>query len=227
LNWIFIHGAGCTGAVFAAQTAALGGVAIDLPGHAAPGAPSSIRECSDAVFAELDARGLHDVILCGSSMGGAIAIECALRHDPRVRGIALLGSGAKLRVAPSIIQGIERDFENTARTAASYFFSEATPERVDAVVAMMRAVGAEQTARDYRACDAFDRTGDLEKIDVPVVAITGEHDVMTPPKFAHFIAERVPHGSVTIVPDAGHLVMIEQPGRTNDALRAFAAGIRP
>ena len=43
MTLVFVHGAGCTGAVFAAQLAAFpGSVAIDLPGHDAPGSADSI-----------------------------------------------------------------------------------------------------------------------------------------------------------------------------------------
>jgi pimeloyl-ACP methyl ester carboxylesterase len=224
MTLVFIHGAGCTGDVFARQRDAFpGGIALTLPGHTTPGEPASIAEFADAVFAAVDASALDAVVLCGSSMGGAVAIECALRRDPRVRGVVLLGSGAKLRVAPAIIEGIERDFEATARSAAGYFFAEPTPERIDGVLAMMRAVGPAQTARDYRACDAFDRVERLSEIDVPVLAVTGENDVMTPPKFAHFIADRVPGAAARIVPGAGHLVMLERPADTNEAIRAFVS----
>ena len=76
MTLVFIHGAACTGDVFAAQTSVIGdSLALTLPGHTTPGAPASIDDFADAVRHELAARDLSNVVLCGSSMGGAIALE--------------------------------------------------------------------------------------------------------------------------------------------------------
>ena len=159
-------------------------------------------------------------------MGGAVALTLAIRHDPRVRAVALLGSGARLRVAPSILEDLERDFPATCRSLAGYFFAEPTPERIAGAVALMERVGAPQMMRDFRACDAFDATSDLSAIAVPLLALAGEHDVMTPPKYAEFLASRVPGALARILPGAGHLAFVERPAETNDALRAFVEMIR-
>jgi pimeloyl-ACP methyl ester carboxylesterase len=86
---------------------------------------------------------------------------------------------------------------------------------------MMLAVGQAQTLRDFRACDAFDRIGRLGEVTLPLLAVTGERDVLTPPKFAESLADRVPGASARIVPRAGHLAMVERPGDVNDVLRTF------
>jgi 3-oxoadipate enol-lactonase len=223
---VFIHGSGCTGDVFGLQTAAFpNSIAPSLPGHTTPGAPASIAESADAVVAELRERSIVDAILCGSSMGGAIALEIALRKDARVRAIVLLGSGSRLRVAPAILDGLANDFPATAQTLAGYFFAKPTPERIANSVAMMLAVGQAQTLRDFTACNAFDVTERLGEIEVPLHAITGERDVMTPPKYAQALVDRVPGASARILPGAGHLAILESPDDTNEALRAFVTSI--
>ncbi len=228
MTYVFLHGSGCTGEVFAAQTAAFpGSIALTLPGHTVPGAPASIAEFADAVSQELAARDVRGAILAGNSLGGAIALELALRREPRVCAVVAIGSGAKLRVAPQILEGLERDFPAAARELAPWFFADPTPERVDAAVDLMLRVGAAQTIRDFRACDAFDVTGRLGEIALPVLALTGEHDRLTPPKYATFVADRVPGAEARIVARAGHLAMTERPDETNAALRAFADRIAP
>jgi len=219
---VFVHGAGCTGAVFAPQNVAFpDSIALTLPGHTTPGSPATIDEFADAVAAELRARDLDRVVLCGHSMGGGIALELALRREPRVCAIVMLDSGARLRVAPAVLEGLERDFDAAVEQLAQHFYAQPTPERVNASVAMLRAVGRAQTLRDFRACDAFDRLARLQEVNLPLLALTGELDVLTPPKFAIALADRVPGASARIVPGAGHLAMAERPGDVNDALRAF------
>jgi pimeloyl-ACP methyl ester carboxylesterase len=86
---------------------------------------------------------------------------------------------------------------------------------------MMLSVGRTQTIRDFRACNAFDVSERLGSLKVPMLAITGAADVMTPPKYAQFFADRVPGATARILPDAGHLAMVEHPHETNAEIRAF------
>ena len=226
MQLVFIHGAGCTGEVFAEQAQAFpDAIVLTLPGHTTPGAPAGIEAMADAVASELERRNLDDVVLCGHSMGAAIALDVALRQNPRVAGVVCLGSGAKMRVGPPIFDAIATDYERAARMIAGNFFAEPTPERVEPAVDMLRRVGQAQTERDFRACNDFDVTAQLAGLAVPLLAITGEHDVLMPPKFAEFLADRVPAGEARILPGAGHFVMVERPAETNEAVRAFVTRI--
>ncbi len=224
MKMLFLHGAGGTGTAFSNQIAEFAGAeAMVLPGHGDGGdGPDSIGGFAGAVAARLDALDWSDVLLCGHSMGGAIALETALRGNSRIAGVVAIGSGARMRVAPAFLEAMERDFPAAARTFASSFFARAGQADVDAAVATMLEVGAARTLRDLRAVDAFDVTARLSELSVPLLAITGERDVLTPPKYALFLADRVPAGEARIVADAGHFVMMERPEETNAAIRAFA-----
>jgi pimeloyl-ACP methyl ester carboxylesterase len=222
--FVFIHGSGGTGSVFAAQTAAFpGSYAIDLPGHRSPpfAGEVTISAFADAVQRDLEARDVTGAILCGSSMGGAVALELGLRNDPRVGAVAVIGSGAKLRVAPALFESLERDFEAGVRALVPVFFAAPSAALTDAAAAEMLGVGKAQTLADFRACDAFDVTERVARLAVPLLALTGEQDRLTPPKFAAFLADRVPGAEARILPEAGHLAMVERPDETNAALRAF------
>lgn len=223
---LFLHGAGFTGEVFAELRAAFpGSHAPDLPGHLREGEPASIAEFASFTAEYAREQALADVVLCGHSMGGAIAMETALSHGLPLRGLVLLGSGARLRVAPAFLAGIETDFPATARTIAGYFFAESTPERVEWAAQSMERVGQAQTLRDFRACDAFDAFDRLGGISVPALALTGEADRMTPPKYGQALADRVPAGQARRVPGAGHLLMVERPGETIAEIRTFLSGL--
>jgi 3-oxoadipate enol-lactonase len=223
----FIHGAGCTAEVFEAQLRAFpGSTAITLPGHRGEAARvASIAQFADAVAEDIRRRGLRNVVLCGNSMGGAIALDLALRGDPPLRGVVLIGSGAKLRVAASLLADLTADFPAAARSLAEMFFADPIPERVRAATALMLRVGQTQTLADFRACDAFDVTGTIGELRLPLLALAGERDQLTPPKFARFFAGRVAGAEARILPAASHLAMLERPDETNAALRAFVERI--
>ena len=223
---MFIHGAGCTGEVFAPQMAAFpGSHAPNLPGHTSPGEPRSVAEFAAFIAGYAREHRLGDLVLCGHSLGGAIALETALQGEVPLRGLALLGCGARLRVAPAFLQGFQADFAATARLVAGYLFAEPTPERIEWAAGLMERVGASQTLRDFQACDAFDALDRIEAIRVPVLALTGESDRMTPPKFAQAIAGRVPGAQARILAGAGHFAMAERPEETNAALASFLSGL--
>jgi 3-oxoadipate enol-lactonase len=228
MTLVFVHGAGCTADVFDAQLDGFPeALALRLPGHERAGAPDSIDAFADAVEADLERFDVDDAVVCGSSMGGAIALELALRRPSRMRAAVLLGSGARLRVGPAIFTALEDDFERATVEIPKYFFAEPLPQWLDAATRMMREVGQAQTIRDFRACDAFDRIERLGEITLPLLALTGERDVMTPPKFATALAERVPQAQAHIVAGAGHLVMVERPGEVNALIRAFVHQLSP
>ena len=211
-----------TGAAFSAQRSAFANALMpNLPGHGEPGSCRSIACFGDAVVALLDRSNAQRTVLCGNSMGGAIALDVALRNDPRIAGIALLGSGARLRVAPAILAGLAHEFEPTIAMLAGLMYAHPTPGQTAAAIDSMRAVGPEQTLADYRACDVFNVTDRLPEISVPVLAITGADDRMTPPKYAEFVAGRVARGSVRILSDCGHLAMVEAPAEVNALLADF------
>lgn len=222
MTLLFIHGAGFTGAAFEQQLRAFPNAhAPNLPGHDAPGSPETIDDFAEFVAHYVTEHALKQVVLCGHSMGGAVALQAVLRGLVIPRALVLLASGARLRVAPAFLEGLASDFEGTARSLAESMFAQPDGSRIEAAMESMRTVGQSQTLRDFAACNAFDALDRLEGISSPLLAVTGDQDRMTPPKYAQILAGRVPGGQARIIPGAGHLVMVEQPEETNAVLRAF------
>ena len=68
-------------------------VAVDLPGHGESSAPDvdyTAAYFTDAVEALLEAADVRDAILVGESIGGAIALGLAARHNPRITRVVAL-----------------------------------------------------------------------------------------------------------------------------------------
>lgn len=221
-----IHGAGFTGRVFEAQRAAFADLqAPDLPGHDNAGEAASVEQFADYVEAYIQAEGLSRVVLCGHSLGGAIALQLALRALPQIRALVLVGSGARLRVNAPLLEGLQHDFKSTARSIAGLLYADSRSPLVAQATQSFIRVGQAQTLRDFLACNAFDVTAQLSKINLPVLAITGRQDVMTPPKYAQALAAGVLNGSFMLIKNAGHMVMQERPAETNAAVKDFVTGL--
>lgn len=226
MTLVFIHGAGFTGACFERQLAAFpGSHAPSMPGHCEPGAPATIEDLALSIAFFGAHNDLCDIVLCGHSLGGAVALHIALEGLLPLRGLVLLGSGAKLRVAPAVLDGVAADFPKAARELAGHFFAEPAHDLVEWATATMLTVGGAQTLRDFQACNTFDVLDRLTEINVPLLALTGESDVMTPPKYAQTFADRVAGAQTRIIPGAGHFVMVERPRETNEAIGAFLSEI--
>lgn len=227
---VFIHGAGDNHLLWNGQLAAFAGAArayaLDLPGHGRSSGAGldSISAYAFAVREFLDALGLERAVLTGVSMGGAIAQTMELEFPERVMGLGLVGTGAKLRVAPAFLQGLATDFENTARVlVTNYFASGAPDELINASAAALLATGAQTAFNDFTACDAFDVRERLGEIRAPTFIVCGREDKMTPPKYSEFLAQNIAGAELHILENAGHMVMLEQATAFNRILGEWMA----
>lgn len=235
---VFVHGAGDSHLVWNGQLAAFAPVAralaLDLPGHgrSTGRGRASIFEYATVVRGFLEALGVERAVIVGISMGGAIAQTLALKFPERVAGLGLVGTGAKLRVAPQFLEGMQTDFENTARVMAGYFYAahpssptllphEAegrTELLLEKSEQQLLATGRDVTYHDFAACDAFDARGRIPSIAAPTLVVCGREDRMTPLKYSEFLAQQIPHARLEVIENAGHLVMVEQVQEFNRAL---------
>jgi 3-oxoadipate enol-lactonase len=77
------------------------------------------------------------------------------------------------------------------------------------------------TRRDFLTCHTFDVRDRLDEVDVPALAVVGEHDSLTPPSYHEYLAAELPDCSLTVIEDAAHLAMLEQPAAFNDAVGGY------
>jgi 3-oxoadipate enol-lactonase len=88
-------------------------------------------------------------------------------------------------------------------------------------VDVLRSVGRRVTRRDFLTCHTFDVRDRLDEVDVPALAVVGEHDSLTPPSYHEYLAAELPDCSLTVIEDAAHLAMLEQPAAFNDAVGGY------
>ncbi len=199
--------------------------AMDLPGHGRSDPPgySSISDYADIVRAFIETIDVAKVIVIGHSMGGAIVQRIGLKPPSRVEGLVLIASGARLRVAPEILEGVVPDFERTADMITENAWSENTPDRLKQLGKRMLLTCDPTTVYgDYVACNGFDLMNDLHEMQLPTLVISGTEDRMTPLKYGRFMAEQLPDARMETIEGAGHMVMLEQPVAVATAIEVFA-----
>lgn len=229
---VLVHGAAGSGDVWTPQVAGLADaarvLAVDLPGHGGTGGAGcqSVTAYAEWVLAFLDALDLDRAVLGGHSMGGAIAQSIALTRPDRLEGLVLVGTGARLRVLPRVIELFRQGSPEAAPLVASLSYSPGTPPgRVVQAEQALRDTPPLVTLGDFLACDRFDVMAGLGAVRLPTLVVVGRDDRLTPPKYAAFLARAIPGARLVEVDDAGHFPQLEQPAAVNAALRAFLAAL--
>jgi pimeloyl-ACP methyl ester carboxylesterase len=201
---------------------------LDLPGHGrSRGDGCETIDCyAEALVAFLEAVAVDQAVIVGHSMGGAIAQTLALQASERVSALVLVGTGARLRVAPAILEGISDDFEQVIDLITQYAWSPDTdPSKTELGRQALRETGPDVLLGDFLACDRFDVMDRLAEIDVPVLVISGSADRLTPVKYARYLAEHIPDVRLVIAEGAGHMVMLERPEHVAEAVREFVTAL--
>jgi pimeloyl-ACP methyl ester carboxylesterase len=196
---IFVHGAGGSHLLWNYQRnffeESYNVVAIDLPGHGETGS-----EGEDSVGAYVD----HLLNLLRALPGD---VFCLVGH---------------LRVLPEILEGIQERFEETVNSMCGYAFSKkASSNMIQKGIETMLNAKPSVLHGDFVACDRFDVTGRVGTIRVPTLVVCGSDDVLTPPKYAQFLAEKIQGARLEIINGAGHMVMTEKPDEFNNTVMNF------
>ncbi|MHB8077401.1 alpha/beta fold hydrolase [Desulfosporosinus fructosivorans] len=222
---LFIHGAGGTGHKWANQISGIDGynlIALDLPGHGQSEgeAEDSIINYRNFIWQFVLALELEQFVIAGHSMGGAIAMEFALKYPGVLRGMIIVDSGARLRVNPETLKVLIRGQYPLENIKFSYSL-KASPEILDRAVAEMQTMPTRALLEDFRACDSFNIMERVSMINLPTLILCGQDDQMTPVKYSEYLAKHLVRSLLVLIPDAGHNAMVEQPKLVNMAITEY------
>jgi pimeloyl-ACP methyl ester carboxylesterase len=226
MQLVFIHGSGGSALVWKYQTEHFAdAVAVTLPGRPEGEPLKTVPEASQWLKQQVDANGWQDLVLIGHSYGGGIALQYALDYPDDVKAIISVGSGGRLRVHPDTLQFMKELIDNPEGYPASLDESYQKVDPAFAAALRERAIAQGPAAAyyDLMACDQFDVMERLAEIKVPLHAIVGTEDVMTPPKYSEFMCKNMTDADMTVIEGGTHFVFAEQPDAVNQAIEAFLA----
>jgi len=231
---LFVHGAGGNGEIWDAQASAFQGkhavFRLDLPGHGGSGGRGEDRISAYVEWVRLALEKLFSskpFVLVGHSMGGAITLELSLTPPKGLKGIVVVGSGAKLAVTRAIFQMLSENPDAFFESLDRFAFSSAAPRAVrDRLIRLTRQCPTSLIFDDFKACDRFDIRNRLAEITLPALVLCGEEDQLTPLKYSKYLRENLSGSSLVTIPQAGHMVMAEQPDLLNKAIESFLGTLR-
>lgn len=194
---------------------------------------SSIDDYAADVIDLLDALHVDEAVIGGVSMGGYIAFAM-FRHAARYFHGLILADTKSQADTPEALDGRRKMLQlvqdqgpaAVADEMIPRLLGETTrrtrPQIADRVRALVLANSTEAIAGAIRALMTRpDSTPLLATIHVPALILVGDEDVVTPKAAAEEMHRAIAGSQLTIVPGAGHLSNLEQPGAVNAALAHF------
>ena len=186
-----------------------------------PGAPYTVETMAGDCVAVLDAAGVEQAHVVGISMGGLMAQELALTVPDRLRSLCLVATHpgiANAVIDPEAMAVLLKRGEMTPQEAAEasvpFNYAPSTARELieeDWAVRFPLAATNEgylAQATGTAQWNGYDR---LPSITTPTLVLHGELDRLVPVANGRNIAERIPGAELTLVPEANHVLMTDQP----------------
>ncbi|GAA3567641.1 hypothetical protein GCM10022222_59490 [Amycolatopsis ultiminotia] len=192
----------------------------------------------DDLVSVLDGHGLDSVVLVGASRGGRIALDFALAHPGRVRGLFLIApdvSGFEASASAdeqALLDAIEAadeagDLERIIALEGQLHVdgptraADVSREEIRRLVAEMSRVNyaLQQSTPDFT--DPGPAAGRLAGMACPVHVLVGTADTTGMREMAAAIARTCPGATLTEVPDAAHMLVLERPDVVESELRSW------
>ncbi len=207
-------------------------VVWDALGHGLSALPEggiAIDDQIDALTALLDGLAIARAVVGGISMGGMIALGAAARGDPRIGGVIGMATALRFgdaamwteRIAAVQSGGLEAIAD---QTMARWFARRTHASRPEEVLGW-RTLFSRGCLPGYlancRALAQADLGAEAKRIRVPVLLLAGAEDPGPGPGPTAALAAALPDAQTMTIPDAAHLLAIDRPVATADAILRF------
>ncbi|MGE0254928.1 MAG: alpha/beta fold hydrolase [Alphaproteobacteria bacterium] len=239
---VLVHGAGTDHTFWALQARffAHHGYSVlvpDLPGHGRSDGPpeATIPALAGWLWQVLDAVGAEKAALVGHSMGSLVALAAAAAAPQRATALVLLGSAPKIAVHADLVAAAKDDPALAIELITEWGFGREARLGGNTAPGMWMAGGGRRLiaaapagalAADLVACDTWEGGPDAAaKVVCPTLLLAGGADRMTPPRAGETLAKAIAGARMEVFPDTGHMIMVERPNETTDAIHRFLASV--
>ncbi len=225
---LFVHGSGGDYTSWREQLASFKGesdaLAVELPGHGESGG-----EAEEDVFAyaawikrACDNLGLARPILIGHSLGAAVCLAATCKNPEAFAALVLVAGGARFMVDQALLDKLQTNPAEVISLVGAVALAKRNRERLSSfLLAQLSRSRPGVLYRDLLACSRFDLTGKLTGLTLPTAVICGLDDRLTHPDLSRYLKDHIPGAVLSLIPEAGHFVMLEEPVEFNRILREF------
>jgi len=210
-------------------------IAFNHPGFGESDDPAWLRGIDDLAYFYLELiedLGVDKAHIVGSSIGGWIALEMAIRSTERIATLSLSApAGIHVRGLPKAdIFILPPDqfayslFHDKAMADVLVGRLQAQNEAEQAVAYKNRTTSAKVSWQPYLYNPRLRNW--LQRVRVPTSLIWGREDCVIPLGYATAFQELLPNASLTVIEECGHLPHLEKEGAFVGALVDFIDGAR-
>ena len=191
-------------------------LAPEHPGFGTSDDPPWLDRPSDLAWFYLDmidALKIAGVHLIGTSLGGWIAAELAIRNTSQLASLTLVGAVGITANGAAIDDVFRMSAEENARRF--YCDQDRARRRLEQLAAADPRVLVRNRSTVVRL--AYPHFVNpvlakwLHRVNIPTLLIWGEHDGLVPPQFGKAYQQHIAHASLVVIPKAGHAPFEEQP----------------
>jgi pimeloyl-ACP methyl ester carboxylesterase len=207
------------------------GRSSDVPPH------FGLPEYADCLAALLENLALGRAHVAGISWGGTVVQELYRRRPELIRSLILIDTYAgwkgslpeeevRARLA-GVREMLAAPAGESDLTVPDLFASE-PPAELSALLAEIAAdVRPATAAKQVAVIAKTDQCDLLPLIAAPTLLIWGEQDARSPLSVAAQFEQAIPDARLVVIPNAGHVSNLEQPGLVNEAIREFCRAHPP
>jgi 3-oxoadipate enol-lactonase len=235
---LFVHGWALDLDMWTPQFAALAGryrlIAFDRRGFGTSSGTSGIDHDVTDIEQLLAVLGVERIAIVGMSQGARVALHWAM-YSPRTTTCLILDGPPRDLLAVDRPQGEIRlaTYRELVRNEGIEAFRKQWLEHPlmrlhtsePRAHALLREMVGRYPGHDLMSDDAaqFPGVGSLQRLDLPILIVNGEHDTEARIGAGAELAQALPHAQLAIIPGAGHLSNLDNPGDYNQALDEFLA----
>ena len=204
-------------------------IRFDLRGHGRSTKPKkrfTIRNYVDDMFALLNNIGWNqDLYLVGHSLGGMIALVYGLENPSHVKKMIVADSFCFIS-QEAITDVLGRvNSSKLEKFAIGISVRGLIPYNQEVAEFVAKLVTDHMKKKDCLQATAasagFNICENLKNLQIPALVLVGKKDITTPVWASEMIHEWLPQSELIIMPDAGHLTILDHPNEFNDLVLNF------